>query len=151
MQTAYIKPVGGLKRVAVVPAGTTVADSPQEIASQVVALPLMEDGSVYEEILQSEDGVLIVCHRLTLTLARDVAQREVTERVAVAWSREGTAALVETLSGERLIVGWSERWQHEQPLRLVKMESTTALSPAEIPTARLIFESYDDSSAQSLT
>lgn len=151
MTTAYIKPVGGLKQVAVVPAGITVADSPQEIASQTVALPLLEDGSVYEEILQSDDGVLLVCHRLTLTLARVVAQREVTERVATAWSREGTVAVVESLSGESLIVGWSERWQHEQPLRLVKMESTTALSPAEIPTARLIFESYDDCTAVSLT
>lgn len=151
MATAYIKPVGGLKQVAVVPQGITAGDSPQEIEAQVIALPLLEDSSMYEEIAESTDGVVLVHHRLMLTMARDVAQSVVSDAVVQAWSREGTAAVIVTESGEKFLVGWSERWQHEQPLRLVKSESTTAQSPSEIPTRRLTFESFDDCSAISIT
>lgn len=136
--------------VAVVPAGTTVADSPQAIGEQAVALPLMEDGSTYEEMISYEDGAPIVLHRLTITMARDEADSIIDPKTSEAWSREGTAAVVITESGESLCLGWSERWRHEQPLRLIKRESTTASSPAEIPRQRVIFEYFDDTCATRL-
>lgn len=142
-----IKPVGGIESVAVVPAGTAAAGSPQEIAAQAEELPLVEDASYYEERTEWLDGIPRTEHRLSVTLPRDEAQRIFTPQAVEWWATAGTAAVVRTASGERLVVGWSERFGGEQPLRLVSIASTTARSPREVPTATALFRSFDTSGA----
>lgn len=138
-----IKPVGGIESVAVVPAGIAAAGSPAGIAVQAVELPLVEDASYYEERTEWREGIPCTEHLLSVTLPRDAAQRIFTPRAVEWWSAVGTAAVVRTASGERLTVGWSERFGGEQPLRLVSLVTTTARSPREVPTATALFRSFD--------
>jgi len=145
-----IKPVGGVCSAAVVPAGTAVGNSPQEIIEAAVGIPIMEDRTSYEERISWKNGIARTEHLLTVTVARDYAQEHFTARVQRHWAREGTAAVIRTAAGELIVAGWSERFGAEQPLRLVSMDSTTALSPRDTPTSTLLFRSVDDSPAQSV-
>ena len=142
-----LKPAGGISSVAVVPAGSAAVGSPAAIAAAAEPVPLVDERSSYEEICDSSDGIVRVEHRLTIAVPLDYARSRFGDEECRMWASAGTAAIVETVAGERLAVGWSERLGSEQPLRLVRMKISTGTSPREIPAAVLTFRSVDGSQA----
>ena len=145
-----LKPAGGIASAAVVPAGAAACGSAAEIAAAAVAVPLAEGLSSYDEMTDSADGTLRVEHRLTIAVppeyVRDFIGRDVQRR----WASEGTAAVITTVAGERLVLGWSEHFGTEQPLRLTGMAVSTGTTPREIPAVVLTFRSVDTSPASRL-
>lgn len=148
----HFKPVGGLAAVAVVPPGAAAGgpDGLTAAAARAEWLPLVDDMSHYDETADCRDGIMRVEHRLTVALPLDYARRRIGDAVRAAWAAEGVAAIVDTASGERLAVGWSERFGTEQPLRLTSVEASTAATPHQTPVALLTFRSIDSSSAASI-
>ncbi len=125
------KPVGGVAAVVIVPRD----GSPRPAA------PLVEERSSYEEELVSDDGILRVHHTLTLVVPREAAAAMLP--LAAGMAADGVTALVTTAAGERLTVGWSERFGFEQPLRLRSFRLATGTRPADGNAATLRFESDD--------
>ena len=141
------KPVGGIAAAAVVPAGAAALGSAAEVAAAAVAVPLVEGRSSYDETTDSRDGTVRVEHLLTLAVPADFARRHLGEELCRRWATEGTAAVVVTEAGERLVAGWSERFGGEQPLRLATLELSTDKSPRAVPVALLTLRSVDTSPA----
>ena len=144
----HLKPAGGILRVAVVPAGTTAGGSPQEIAAAAVELPLVEGLSSYDEITRVHDGIASVEHLLTIAVPAGCAGASLDPRTQRLWASAGTAAVIDTVSGERIVAGWSERFGSEQPLRLTGIELSTGKTPGVTPAAILTFRSVDTSPAE---
>lgn len=125
------KPAGGVTAAELVPRD----GSPQpEVA-------LVEERSSYAEEYVSDGGIVRVHHTLTLVVSRETAAG--LAPLAEGLAREGATALVTTAAGERLTVGWSERFGTEQPLRLRSFVLGTGERPAEGNAAVLRFESDD--------
>lgn len=142
-----IKPMCGIAAVAVVPAGTAAGGSPDAVAAAAVPLPVVAERSSYEETLDAADGTVRVRHRLTVAVPEEYARANLDERTLRLWAAAGTAAVIDTLSGERLVAGWSERFGSEQPLRLTAVAMSTGTTPHESPAALLTFGSVDTSPA----
>ena len=142
-----LKPVGGIVSVAVVPAGTAAVGSAEAAAAAAVGVPLVEGCSSYDEKTDSHDGIIRIEHRLTIAVPPEYAREHIDERTLRLWAAVGTAAVVTTEAGERLLAGWSERFGGEQPLRLVGMESSTGKTPHSTPAVVLTFRSIDTSPA----
>ena len=146
--TVRTKPVGGIRAVAVIPSlGAAATGSPAEVAAAAVGVPLAEGRSQYEERVEADAGAVRVEHRLTIAMPADYARQLLTEELCRRWTEQGTAAVVETESGERLVVGWSERMGAEQPLRLVSAEFGSGLTPQSVPVAILTLRSADTAPA----
>ena len=137
------KPVGGIAAVAVVPAGAAACGSPADIVSAAEDIPLIEDCSSYDEIVDSRDGIMRVEHQLTIAVPSGYARAHLDEGTLRRWAAAGTFATVCTQSGERLAVGWSERFGGRQPLRLTGIEWSTDKSAHATPAAILTFRSTD--------
>ena len=137
------KPVGGIASVAVVPAGTAAGGSPDGIAAAAAELPLAEGLSSYDETAEVRNGIVRVEHRLTVALPADRAREVLDERTLRLWASAGTAAVVVTESGERIVAGWSESLGSEQPLRLTGVVMSTDRDPHATPVAILTFRSVD--------
>lgn len=103
--------------------------------------------SFYEERTDASSGIALIEHRLSLVIPREYAATLLEGDTAALWSACGTAAVVDTVSGERLTVGCSERFGAQQPLRLVAVDFTTGDSPRTVPAATLLFTSFDTSPA----
>ena len=142
------KPVGGISSAAVVPSGASACGSPAEIAARAVELPLVEGLSSYEERVDSRDGIFRVEHRLTIALPAGYARDRFSAAECRRLAAVGTAAVIVTESGERLIAGWSEQFGSEQPLRLTGIAFTTGTSPRDVPAAILTFASIDGATAE---
>ena len=142
-----LKPAGGIAAVAVVPAGAAAVGSPEEIAAAAVAVPLVEGRSSYDETVMSDNGIIRVEHRLTIAVPPDYAHEFFGEDIMRQWASAGTAAVVVTEAGERLVVGWSERFGSEQPLRLAGIGASTGTTPHETPAVVLTFRSVDTAPA----
>ena len=141
------KPVGGITAVAVVPAGAAACGSPADIAAAAVELPLVEGLSSYDETVDSSDGIVRIEHRLTIAVPAEFAASEIEMPTLRRWASAGTFARVDTLAGESLAVGWSERFGSEQPLRLTGIEWSTGKDAHTRPVAILTLRSIDTSPA----
>jgi hypothetical protein len=60
-----------------------------------------------------------------------------------AYSREGVVAVVTMASGEIVVAGYSSGFGTLYPLRLVKTESTSGHTPADLPTIAVTLQSID--------
>ena len=78
-----LKPVGGVARVRLVPVG-----------GEGIEMPLVEERSSYDEEILCDDGLLRVCHRLTLVLPREAVAGLMPCVAKLA--TEGASALVVT-------------------------------------------------------
>lgn len=145
------KPIGGLRRVWLIPADGVreVAFADGGVASLLlgegvfaIELPLLEEQSRYEEELTLRGGVPSVKHTLELSIDRfegDPLEVWRLERELLS----GVVARVETLAGEQLLVGWSQRVGLEAPLRLYSLTEERGRRRKDPPTLRLLLASYD--------
>ena len=143
-----VKPAGGILRAAVVPAGTAAGGSPALIAAAAAEVPLVEGRSTYDEETEVRNGIARIVHRLTIAVPADYARRHFDGRTLRLWASDGTAAVIDTVAGERIVAGWSEPMGSEQPLRLTAVELSTDKTPHSIPAAVLTFRSIDTSPAE---
>jgi hypothetical protein len=109
---------------------------------------LPEDSARYGEKAVRESGALKVEHTLAFLLdpvggaaANFISSLE-------EWSRHsGMVAIVELLSGERLLVGFSRRFLARMPLRLSAVEGSTGGKPSERSALTVTLRSTDTAPA----
>ncbi len=142
------KPVGGIRAVMLTPVTnvTIVRDGVYTVVDDGLILPLdiLEDRSSYVAQCKTPEGVAMVSHKLTIVL-EEPAGRELVERFAPP---VGVVAIVSFNSGVTIIVGWSEHFEGEQPLRLTQVEYDSGHRAQDLPVAELCFESCDTSFAE---
>ena len=108
-----------------------------------------EDEALYREQLAVTGGKPLVRHELSFVLTgMNSASRKAVEEMAAAG---GLAALVENRQGEILLVGWSERFGAEQPLRMDKSVGTTRSAPGEVPSETIVLSAADTEKAKPFT
>ncbi len=143
------KPVGGIESVALYPADAVARaifsceGCEVELSGDAISVPLIDDGSQYEECSEGNNGIQRVAHSLRLTADRECAcewfSPDFVERVAI----DGVVAVISLCDGRRLLAGYSVHFGCEQPLRLEKLISNSGESLRDIPTATLHLVSYD--------
>jgi hypothetical protein len=108
-----------------------------------------EDGARYSETLTGGPQQPLVRHTLVMEFpsgrSADDSGESADDAVdeLLARSPEGFVALVSRASGERLLVGYSERFGTRYPLRVAALSSASGSVPADIPTLTLTLESCD--------
>lgn len=156
MAVAERKPVGGLAGVTLLPAGGIARVGVAEgrctgitlkSGARTLECPLCDDGSSYTEESLVRDGLVAVSHTLTIAIDLEQGRELLGEEVLASFAREGAAALVTASGGERMLVGWSERFGCEQPLRLVAATSQTGSQLLDRPRSLLTLRSEDTSPA----
>ena len=112
-----------------------------------VEVSLMDDGSHYDEQTQASGLPVSVEHTLTLCSDRWLAaawfDKEFMQRAAA----DGVAARITMATGEEIVVGWSERFGFEQPLRLKTLTFCSGSKPNDSPRVVLTLSSRDTDSA----
>ena len=114
---------------------------------QVMECSLLEDASQLEECFSFDGGAVAVRHTLTLVAERNDAAAWLESEFCREAAERGLCGVVEMNDGRRLLVGYSERFKAQQPLRIKEIRSSSGRSPIEAPTLTMILESYDTSAA----
>ena len=147
--TAIYKPVGGVESATLYPADAVemalFSDDgcEVELSGEGLCVPLLDDGSHYEERAECKGGIHKVAHALHLVADRASGDEwfdaDFLERASV----DGVVAVITLYDGRRLLLGYSAHFGGEQPLRLESLESSSGESLHDIPTATLRLVSYD--------
>lgn len=145
------KPVGGVESVALYPAdAVTQALFSQEgcevefrADAEVVEVELIDDGSCFEEIVSSANGVVGVAHTLTLVARRCSAEEWLAPRFLERTAQDGVIAVVKLCDGRSLIVGYSQHFGDEQPLRLESVCVTSGKELLDTPIVTIRLVSHD--------
>lgn len=150
--TPLYKPVGGVAGVSLYRKGdieaVRVADGlctgiDLGTGAAPLAVPIAEDRSSYTEESVGEEGLPATRHSLTLVCHRYAGREKFAGPILEELSTDGAVACVELYTGERLLVGWSERLGFEQPLHLKKFRFLTGPKPVDVPLLELHLESVD--------
>ena len=100
-----------------------------------------------EESAESDNTLVSVKHTLTLCSDRWLAaawfDKEFMQRAAA----DGLVARITMATGEQIVVGWSERFGLEQPLRLKTLSFCSGSRPNDSPRVVLTLWSRDTESA----
>ncbi len=140
------KPVGGVVAAVLYP--VSALDSIDDVATAAgIEVELLDDGSSYQEQFFSVQGLVGVQHTLTLCAERSKAQVWLDADFVQQCAIEGVVARVELASGEEVQVGWSEKFQFEQALRLTELVFKSGSSLDDTPCVVLTLESKDVVSA----
>ena len=110
----------------------------------VVKYDILEDKSSYEESVSESNGFRVVKH--TLNLIRGMVSTDKMYPVA-EWMVNGCVALVTFIGGKRLLIGLSESFGMEYPLRLVSVLRNSGCKMDDGVTEKLTLESMDVSEA----
>lgn len=140
------KPIGGVSRAELFVVGDGFSVE-SVVEGGGIEVELIDDGSSYEELFISTDGLVSVQHTLTLTARRGVADEWLDKRFLELCAAQGVVARVLLSSGESLTVGWSERFGVEQALRLEQMHLQSGSKPTDEPRICLKLKSVDTQSA----
>ena len=103
----------------------------------------LEDGAEYRETIAAKDGAPTVAHELTFTLERMDAD-------TAAASRSGLIAVVVTINGDALLLGYSQEFGKERPLRIASAQATTGRLLSETTSETVTLRSEDVSKARPL-
>ena len=155
---SHRKPVGGVRSVALLAANNISAAQFDKVTGEctqlvmvdhqaVMNVELVEDRSSLEEEFSFDDGLLSVEHRLTLVADRNMAEAWFDEEFRCEATRCGLCAVVTLSDGRVLLVGYSERFGAEQPLRIKSLHSHSGCRLVDMPTLTLTLESCDSSAA----
>ena len=137
------KPVGGVESCALYPAEAvlTALFSSEgceiELSGSPIDVPLWEEASQYEEVVNMERGAACISHRLRLVAERNDAAEWLDNRFLERASFDGLIAVVSLCDGRRLLVGYSAQFGNEHPLRLDSLASTSGNSLHETPSVTL--------------
>ena len=140
------KPIGGVSRAELFVVGDGFSVE-SVVEGGGIEVELIDDGSSYEELFISTDGLVSVQHTLTLTARRGVADEWLDKRFLEPCAAQGVVARVLLSSGESLTVGWSERFGVEQALRLEQMHLQSGSKPTDEPRICLKLKAVDTQSA----
>lgn len=140
------KPIGGVSRAELFVVGDGFSVE-SVVEGGGIEVELIDDGSSYEELFISTDGLVSVQHTLTLTARRGVADEWLDKRFLELCAAQGVVARVLLSSGESLTVGWSERFGVEQALRLEQMHLQSGNKPTDEPRICLKLKAVDTQSA----
>lgn len=116
--------------------------------SLIYKIDILEDKSSYKEQTNIENGIAYVRHTLNIVLRREVAINFLDDLSSKYI--DGVVAIVTTMANERLLVGISERFGLEEPLRLQKTDFNTGISSKEYPTFSLTLQCDDTEYAKNL-
>ncbi|MEG1885603.1 MAG: hypothetical protein RR182_04895 [Alistipes sp.] len=150
-QLTQRKPVGGITAVGITPSANVVRVIPSDGTSErgivlrdntlLREVPLLEDRSCYTRLGNSTEGLTRVHHILTLVLCPEVAQELID--TCPLMSTDGVVALVTAATGEKIIVGRSEKFGGTQPLRLHTSRFDSGCKRTDPPTTSLSLECDD--------
>ncbi|MFR3488724.1 MAG: hypothetical protein ACLTTP_05280 [Alistipes ihumii] len=73
----------------------------------------LEDGAEYRETIAAKDGAPTVAHELTFTLERMDADTAAAIEAIIEASRSGLIAVVVTINGDALLLGYSQEFGKE--------------------------------------
>lgn len=119
--------------------------------SAVMECPLLEQQSSFTERLATSGGSHLITHTLRLVADRNLAEAWLHPSFANEIAVDGAVALVTLADGRIYVVGLSQRFGDEQPLRIKSLTADSARRLAETPTVELILEAADtDFAAQFL-
>lgn len=74
----------------------------------------LEDGAEYRETIAAKDGAPTVAHELTFTLERMDADTATAIEAIIEASRSGLIAVVVTINGDALLLGYSQEFGKER-------------------------------------
>ncbi len=104
----------------------------------------MEGEASYTEEISIADGVTEVKHEIQFAIERPDNESAKTISELLKTSREGIVAIVTTNSNVSFLVGYSDKFGTEQPLRLEKAKMSTGSNPANNTTEIITLVSRDD-------
>lgn len=136
------KPIGGVAEAELwVVGGLTSVEELRDGTG--LRVDLADDGSLYEESIETEGRPVSVRHTLTLCSDPNRARAWFDSRLLDHAAIEGLAARITLATGERLTLGWSERFGFEQALRLRSLHFSSGAKPNASPTVKLVLEARD--------
>ena len=147
------KPIGGISSCALYPADAARISAVTRQGCKVTfnkapyEFELFDEHSSLSEQMVAENGILKVTHRLTLVADRNLASAWLEAPFTNQAIDKGLVAEVTLTDGRHLLVGWSHRFQAEQPLRLSSLRSDSGTRANETPTLTLTLESRDNTFA----
>ncbi len=112
-----------------------------------IKVNLSDYASHYDESFLSDNGLVSVNHTLTLVAAREDAKAWIDAEFLRNCAADGVAAKVTLSTGEKLTIGWSEKMQFEQALRLKSLTCSTGTRPKHRPRIELVLSCCDVCSA----
>lgn len=156
--TSHRKPVGGIRSVLLstidnvaeveFSAGGVLCTSLKFVDDNaVVECALLDEKSTFEEEISPEGGVVAVHHRLVLISERDPVDGWLETELWRGGIHKGLCAVVTLNNGRKLLVGYSERFGAEQPLRVVAIKNSSQQRRVDMPTVTLTLENFDTSTA----
>ena len=104
----------------------------------------LEDGAEYRETIAAKDGAL------TFTLERMDADTAAAIEAIIEASRSGLIAVVVTINGDALLLGYSQEFGKERPLRIASAQATTGRLLSETTSETVTLRSEDVSKARPL-
>ena len=110
----------------------------------------LEDGAEYRETIAAKDGAPTVAHELTFTLERMDADTAAAIEAIIEASRSGLIAVVVTINGDALLLGYSQEFGKERPLRIASAQATTGRLLSETTSEPVTLRSEDVSKARPL-
>ena len=110
----------------------------------------LEDGAEYRETIAAKDGAPTVAHELTFTLERMDADTAAAIEAIIEASRSGLIAVVVTINGDALLLGYSQEFGKERPLRIASAQATTGRLLSETTSETVTLRSEDVSKARPL-
>lgn len=143
------KAVGGVERVILYPANAvqSVLFSSEgcevELIDDPLEVELIDDASHYDEMTESKNGATKITHTLHLVAARNEADVWLENNFVERASIDGVVAVVVLADGRNLLVGYSQQFGDEQPLRLGSLTSSSGSSAHDQPTVTLQLVSCD--------
>lgn len=149
MKTLQHKPIGGVASARLYPASAVESvlfsegKSRVVFSAEAVEVELLDDASLYEEQLRSKCGTPLVEHRLKLVAERNRALRWLDGAWQESLATEGAIAVVELNDGRTLLVGYSDEFGDEQPLRLASLVSSSGEALLDTPRLTLELVSHD--------
>lgn len=107
-----------------------------------------EDEAVYKESVSVSNGARIVTHELSFLLDKMGSESSVAVSAIAEAADEGLIAIVQTMNGDTFLVGYSQEFGKERPLRLASSDGTTGKQLSDGTSEVVTLTSTDVSKAK---
>ena len=150
---------GGIRLLGLIDQREVVSATYSELDKGFTELTLDEGASLskfefleaeYRETIAAKDGAPTVAHELTFTLERMDADTAAAIEAIIEASRSGLIAVVVTINGDALLLGYSQEFGKERPLRIASAQATTGRLLSETTSETVTLRSEDVSKARPL-
>ena len=107
-----------------------------------------EDEAVYKESVSVSNGARVVTHELSFLLDKMGSESSVAVSAIAEAADEGLIAIVQTMNGDTFLVGYSQEFGKERPLRLASSDGTTGKQLSDGTSEVVTLTSTDVSKAK---